>query len=482
MSSQAGQTAETSESPPPAVESAGVERAKPERPATDSMADGVGSRSSYAVALDVFEGPLDLLLHLVRRHELDILDIPIAFITEKYIEYISLARSLDIEVAGEYLLMAATLAFLKSRELLPVIPGEDEDEQDEEDGVDPREELIRRLIEYERFRDAGLELSARPIAGRDVFPRGGDLSIEPPEPGLAPVTLFRLAEAYNRVLDRAVLREDHEVVLEPITVRQRVQQLSLLLSGGERVDFEKLFLQQTWPNERALRQMLVVTLMSVLEMVKLGVLGVHQAHGSDAIELELTVDVTQLQQVVADFRGDDEEIAAAAAAAAAGGPVASEAVAAAPAGSGDAPSIAPERVDPSAELGAELGAESDASVIVEADVTTEVGDAVPDADLDSARLAEELAADEPVVEESVVEEPADEFEAEEPAAEVPAVEESAVEELEAKEREAEEPAAEDSADEPEAEEPEAEEPAAEEREAEEPEADEPTAPSESESD
>ena len=185
------------------------------RPSTDSMADGVRTRTTYAVSLDMFEGPLDLLLHLVRRHELDILDIPIAFVTEKYIEYIGFARSLDIEIAGEYLLMAATLAFLKSRELLPPVAGEDEEAEDEQDGVDPREELIRRLIEYERFREAGDELGSRPLFGRDVFPRGGDPDIPLPDRGLAPVTLFRLAEAYNRVLDRAKVREDHEVVIRP---------------------------------------------------------------------------------------------------------------------------------------------------------------------------------------------------------------------------------------------------------------------------
>jgi segregation and condensation protein A len=281
--------------------------ARPSRPATDSIADGVRSRTTYAVSLDMFEGPLDLLLHLVRRHELDILDIPIAFITEKYIEYIGFARSLDIEIAGEYLLMAATLAFLKSRELLPQTPGEDEELDEEEQGVDPREELIRRLIEYERFRDAGDELNNRPLFGRDVFPRGGSPDLVLPEPGLAPVTLFRLAEAYNRVLDRAKIREDHEVEIEPITVRQRMEQLSLLFSDKPRIEFESLFLRQVWSSERELRQMLVVTLMSVLEMVKLGLLGVHQAQGSETLELERTVEVDAMSEAVAEFREETEQ-------------------------------------------------------------------------------------------------------------------------------------------------------------------------------
>src|SRR5690606_17826774 len=269
---------------------------------------GVRSRPTYAVSLEMFEGPLDLLLHLVRRHELDILDIPIAFITEKYIEYIGFARSLDIEIAGEYLLMAATLAFLKSRELLPTTPGAEDEGEEEEDGVDPREELIRRLIEYERFREAGDELGSRPLFGRDVFPRGGDPDVILPEPGLAPVTLFRLAEAYNRVLDRAKIREDHEVVIEPVTVRQRMTQLSLLFSTSPRIPFESLFLERVWSSERELRQMLVVTLMSVLEMVKLGLLGVHQAQGSDTIDLERTVEVDAMSEAISVFREEGEEL------------------------------------------------------------------------------------------------------------------------------------------------------------------------------
>jgi segregation and condensation protein A len=295
---------------PTAPEPAGEVRIRPARPMIDSIADGVGVRNSYAITLDVFEGPLDLLLHLVRRHELDILDIPISFIAEKYIEYITLARSLDIEVAGDYLLMAATLAYLKSRELLPAMPAEQEETFEEEDGVDPREELIRRLIEYERFRDAGLDLANRPLTGRDVFPRGGDLSIQPPEPALAPVTLFRLAEAYNRVLDRAKIREDHEVVLEPITVRTRMHQLSLMLTEQPRIGFEDLFLKQVWSSERELRQMLVVTLMSVLEMVKLGVLGVYQAQGSDTISLERAVEIDRMHHVIDEFREEDDVMGA----------------------------------------------------------------------------------------------------------------------------------------------------------------------------
>ncbi len=245
-----------------------------------------GRAAIYSVELDLFEGPLDLLLHLVRRHELDILDIPIAFVAEKYLEYLHLMRSLDLEVAGDYLVMAATLAWLKSRELLPQGPREGEQAgADDEEGEDPREALIRRLVEYERFKSAAAELDALPISGRDVFARGADIDIPPMDPGLAPVTLFRLAEAYYRVLTRAKINKTHDVTIELVTVAQRMQQLTLMLDERQEFDFEGLFLGRTWGSEHELRTMLVVTLMSVLELVKLGVARVQQVPDTDAIRV-----------------------------------------------------------------------------------------------------------------------------------------------------------------------------------------------------
>jgi len=247
---------------------------------------GEAKAAIYSVELDLFEGPLDLLLHLVRRHELDILDIPIAFVAEKYLEYLHLMRSLDLEVAGDYLVMAATLAWLKSRELLPQGPREGEQASaDDEEGEDPREALIRRLVEYERFKSAAAELDALPISGRDVFARGADIEVPPMDAGLAPVTLFRLAEAYYRVLTRAKINKTHDVTIELVTVAQRMQQLTLMLDQRQEFDFEGLFLGRTWGSEHELRTMLVVTLMSVLELVKLGVARVQQVPDTDAIRV-----------------------------------------------------------------------------------------------------------------------------------------------------------------------------------------------------
>lgn len=127
---------------------------------------------AYKVELDVFEGPLDLLLHLVRKHELDILDIPISFVTEKYLEYIDLMKSMSIDVAGEYLVMASQLCYLKSRELLPPDPNILADEEVDEDEIDPRQELIRRLLEYQKYKEAATHLGERPVVGRNVWLRG----------------------------------------------------------------------------------------------------------------------------------------------------------------------------------------------------------------------------------------------------------------------------------------------------------------------
>src|SRR6267378_3056256 len=132
--------------------------------------------AGYQVALDVFEGPLDLLLHLVKKHELSILDIPISFVTEKYLEYLDAMAALDIDVAGEYLLMAATLCHIKSRELLPSPEPLDEDAEalldGEEEGSDPRADLIKRLLQYQKYKEAADRLGQRPVVGRNVWGRG----------------------------------------------------------------------------------------------------------------------------------------------------------------------------------------------------------------------------------------------------------------------------------------------------------------------
>jgi segregation and condensation protein A len=282
---------------------------------TSAAGDGSGGDGMHVpqsgarvceVTLDDFEGPLDLLLHLVRRHELDILDIPIAFVCEKYLEYIDLMRALDLEVAGDYLVMAATLAYLKSRELVPQQDAiAEEVGEDGELGGDPRQQLIMRLLEYQKYREAADRLDARPIAGRDTFARGGVVEMPPVDAGLAPITLFRLAEAYQRVLDRARIHKSHEVVMETISVAARMEQLTTLLIERSRFDFEALFLERTWSSESELRSMLVVTLMSILELVRMGVASVHQPIGGDTIMVERVASAEEAREAL---RGYDEAL------------------------------------------------------------------------------------------------------------------------------------------------------------------------------
>ncbi len=297
--------------PPPAETEAEPESAErePAVPAGDpapSMLGVAGETRAWLLELPDFEGPLDLLLHLVRRHELDILDIPISFVTEKYLEYLAFMQALDLEVAGDYLVMAATLAYLKSRELVPTEPSEvSEEGQTDEDGPDPREELIARLLEYQKYRAAASDLDSLPIQGRDVFSRGGRVELPPLDPGLAPLTLFRLAEAYHRVLDRARIHKSHEVVMETVSVAQRMNQLTSILIERQKVEFESLFLGQSWNSEAELRSMLVVTLMSILELSKLGVIFVHQEIGAETIVLERKATPEEAKRAIA---GYDETI------------------------------------------------------------------------------------------------------------------------------------------------------------------------------
>src|SRR5262249_6568801 len=153
-----------------------------------------------------FEGPLDLLLHLCKTHELDILNIPIAFVAQKYVEYLEAMESISVEVAAEYLVMAAHLAYLKSRELVPTPEPLEPLTEEGQEVLDPREELIRRLLEYQKYKDAAAKLGARPIEGRNVFLRGLDIAGEgglSAQAELAEHSPWKLIEAFSDILKKA---------------------------------------------------------------------------------------------------------------------------------------------------------------------------------------------------------------------------------------------------------------------------------------
>jgi segregation and condensation protein A len=223
----------------------------------------------FRVELPTFAGPLDLLLHLIKKHELEILDLPVAFITERYLEYLRVMQELDLELAGEYLLMAATLAHIKSKLLLPPAPG---DQQGDEDGEeqDPRLELIRRLLEYQKYKQAGEHLGDRSVAGRDVFSRGLSMAdLQGPAP-LAEVGLFKLLDAFQSILERAKDRQALEVTAERITIQERMAQITDLLRERRSCTFEELFATDITRYE------IVVTFLALLEMTKLRVTRLYQ--------------------------------------------------------------------------------------------------------------------------------------------------------------------------------------------------------------
>ena len=229
----------------------------------------------YAVKLPVFEGPLDLLLQLIRLNEVDVADIPIQRIAEQYLEYLELLRELDLDLAGEYLLMAATLAWIKSRMLLPPEPGEEDQE-----GLDPRAELVARLLEYQRFKEAAAQLGELPRLGRDVFrPNPPDVEPRPDEERSIAVGLFELLTAMRRVLDQARARSaTHEVEVEEVTVLERMRTVMDALERAETLEFLDLFHDAR--GEVASRASIVATFLAILELTRLGALRIYQGVGA----------------------------------------------------------------------------------------------------------------------------------------------------------------------------------------------------------
>ena len=188
------------------------------------------------IFLEAFEGPLDLLLYLIRRQNLNILDIPIAEITRQYTRYIELMQDLQLELAGEYLVMAATLAEIKSRMLLPRPPGAGELGEE-----DPRAELVRRLQEYERFKRAAADIDELPRLERDVWQASAELRDRPVARVLPQITLQEMLVAFHEVAQRAEMFAHHHVQREPLSVRERMSNILAALEQGHFVEFSQLF-------------------------------------------------------------------------------------------------------------------------------------------------------------------------------------------------------------------------------------------------
>lgn len=237
--------------------------------------------ADYKVKLEVFEGPLDLLLYLIKKEEVDIYDIPIERITNQYMEYLSLMKLLNLEVAGEFLVMAATLMYIKSRLLLPA------DQQiadpEAEDGEDPRWELIRQLVEYKKFKDAAAQLARREDEQAKIFPRrgGDDAGVESDkEVPLAEVSIFDLINAFQQVLKKAGDREEfREIVEERFTVSDKIEEILYTLRDRTELRFGDLF------EKASSRTEAVVTFLALLELIRLKRLKVRQPEAFGEIQV-----------------------------------------------------------------------------------------------------------------------------------------------------------------------------------------------------
>lgn len=217
---------------------------------------------SFAVQLEHFSGPLDLLLHLIRKNQVEITDIPIAEITAQYLAVIDTLQTLNLDVAGEFLLMAATLLHIKSRLLLPQVVDDGDEEAEEED---PRAELVRRLLEYQKYRDAALQLDELPQLHRDFFPRSApapELS-EEGEGEFAAVGLYDLLQALQQLLAERPAPLVHEVSVEQLTVAERIGEILSALEGQQSLSFTELF------GDRRGRPQAIVTFLALLELVRL---------------------------------------------------------------------------------------------------------------------------------------------------------------------------------------------------------------------
>jgi segregation and condensation protein A len=257
---------------------------------------------NFRIELPNFEGPLDLLLHLIRKHELDILDLPISFITDKYLEYLGLMDNLNLDVASEYLVMAATLAHIKSKMLLPRPP---EDQGDDElDELDPRAELIRRLLEYQKYKTVAADLGQRAIAGRDVFSRGTPPPTADGPAPLAKVSVFKLLDALKKIAERVNASISLEVDAERMSIQERIGGLVDLLRERRRCRFDELFEDVSTSYD------LVVTFLALLEMAKMRLASIYQTDHEEPIYLEYTLlDATGEPVVPADVQRPTSDVA-----------------------------------------------------------------------------------------------------------------------------------------------------------------------------
>jgi len=230
------------------------------------------------VRLETFEGPLDLLLYLIKKNEIDIYDIPISVITQQYLEYLEMMKNLNLDVAGEFLLMAATLLHIKSKMLLPAT----EEEEGEKEEEDPRAELVRRLLEYQRFKEAAQQLVKGPLLDREVFVRsffGESLAGKEEEEVSGEVTLFDLLEVMKKVLEGLPAEDFQEISVEQLNIKDKILQIMERLWESESLAFTELYTALTSRRE------IIVTFLALLELLRLRMIRVYQGETFGTIRI-----------------------------------------------------------------------------------------------------------------------------------------------------------------------------------------------------
>ncbi len=260
-------------------------------PSPQDLGNGSESLNSFHFKLPVFEGPLDLLLHFIKENKIDIYDIPIVEITHQYLEYIELMKELNLEIAGEFLVMAATLIHIKSKMLLP--PDEEEKEEPQED---PRAELVKRLLEYQAYKDSSLHLRKREEIWKNIFHRNindkKDFEFEP-EPMLFEANVFDLFLAFKKLLEK-VPEQVIEITRESLTVADKINFIMEQIEKEDGLKFENLF------EEGFTRLTIVVTFIALLEVVRLGLIKIYQERAFGSIWIlnpEHKTDVTSAEVV-----------------------------------------------------------------------------------------------------------------------------------------------------------------------------------------
>jgi len=234
----------------------------------------------YNVKLKIFEGPLDLLLYLIQKHEIDIYDIPIALITREYLDYLDLMKTLNLDMAGEFLVMAATLTQIKSKLLLPP----EEVEEENEEGMDPRRELVERLLEYKKYKEASLELKGQENLWIDTYTQGASDDIrQEQELVLVNLNLLDLMEAFRKVLSKPSVNAVHEVTIETMSIKDKISWIMESLEKRQSIRFEDLFPAAPSRNE------IILTFLALLEIIRLHLVRIEQTERFGPIRIQKAV-------------------------------------------------------------------------------------------------------------------------------------------------------------------------------------------------